>query len=61
MFARGVVFMPSSSSLLADTGLHTLWVRGLPDFFMVQNTKMGTNIPNYHELYQMSIKYNKIP
>jgi hypothetical protein len=30
-------------------------------FFLVQNTKMGENIPNYHELYQMSIKYNKRP
>jgi hypothetical protein len=27
--------------------------------FLVQNTKTGKNIPNYHELYQMSIKYNK--
>jgi hypothetical protein len=30
-------------------------------FFLVQNTKTGENIPNYHELYQMSIKYNKRP
>jgi hypothetical protein len=29
-------------------------------FFLVQNTKTGKNIPNYHELYQMSIKYNNI-
>jgi hypothetical protein len=28
-------------------------------FFLVQNTKMGKNVPNYHELYQLSIKYNK--
>jgi hypothetical protein len=28
-------------------------------FFLVQNTKTGKNIPNYHELYQISIKYNK--
>jgi hypothetical protein len=28
-------------------------------FFLVQNSKMGKNMPNYHELYQMSIKLNK--
>jgi hypothetical protein len=28
-------------------------------FFLVQNTKTGKNIPNYHKLYQISIKYNK--
>jgi hypothetical protein len=28
-------------------------------FVLVQNTKTGKNIPNYHELYQMSIKYKK--
>jgi hypothetical protein len=26
---------------------------------LAQNTKTGENIPNYHELYQISIKYNK--
>jgi hypothetical protein len=30
-------------------------------FVMVQNTKTGKSIPNYHELYQMSIKYNVRP
>jgi hypothetical protein len=30
-------------------------------FFLVQNTKTGKNIPNYHKLYQMSIKHNKRP
>jgi hypothetical protein len=30
-------------------------------FFSVQNTKTGRNVPNCHELYQMSIKYNKRP
>jgi hypothetical protein len=30
-------------------------------FFLVQNTKTGKNIPNYHELYQVAIKYNKRP
>jgi hypothetical protein len=30
-------------------------------FFLVQNTKTGKNIPNYRELYQMSIEYNKRP
>jgi hypothetical protein len=30
-------------------------------FFLVQNTKTGKYIPNYHELYQMSLKYNKRP
>jgi hypothetical protein len=29
--------------------------------FLVQNTKTGKNIPNYHELYRMSIKYKKRP
>jgi hypothetical protein len=30
-------------------------------FFLLQNTKTGENVPNYHKLYQMSIKYNKRP
>jgi hypothetical protein len=30
-------------------------------FCLVQNTKTGKNIPNYPELYQMFIKYNKRP
>jgi hypothetical protein len=30
-------------------------------FFLVQNTKKGKNIPNYHTQYQMSIKYNLTP
>jgi hypothetical protein len=30
-------------------------------FFLVQNTKKGKNIPNYHELYKISIKYSKRP
>jgi hypothetical protein len=30
-------------------------------FFLVQNTKTGKNMPNYHELYQMSISYNTRP
>jgi hypothetical protein len=30
-------------------------------FFLVQNTKTGKNIPNFHKLYQMSIKYSKRP
>jgi hypothetical protein len=30
-------------------------------FFLVQNTKTVKNIPNYQELYQMSIKNNKRP
>jgi hypothetical protein len=25
--------------------------------FLGKNTKTGKNIPNYHELYQLSIKY----
>jgi hypothetical protein len=28
-------------------------------FILVQNTKSGKNIPNYHEQNQMSIKYKK--
>jgi hypothetical protein len=28
-------------------------------FFSAQNTKTGNNIPNYHEIYQLPIKYNK--
>jgi hypothetical protein len=30
-------------------------------FFVVQNTKTGKNLSNYHKLYQMSLKYNKTP
>jgi hypothetical protein len=30
-------------------------------FFLVQNTKTEQIIPNFYELYQMSIKYNKRP
>jgi hypothetical protein len=29
--------------------------------FLVKNTQTGENIPNYHELYKMSIKYNNRP
>jgi hypothetical protein len=32
---------------------------GLPDFFLVQNSKTGENIPNYNKVYQMVIKYPK--
>jgi hypothetical protein len=35
--------------------------RRVARFFLVQNTKMGKNIPSYHELYQISIKYSKRP
>jgi hypothetical protein len=30
-------------------------------FFLVQNTKTVKNIPIFHELYQMSIRFNKRP
>jgi hypothetical protein len=30
-------------------------------FFLVQYTKMGENIPNYHKMYQMVVKYIKCP
>jgi hypothetical protein len=33
-------------------------------FFLVQRTKTGKNIPNYHKIYDMMIKYkneDKIP
>jgi hypothetical protein len=30
-------------------------------FLLLPNTKTGINIPNHHELYQMSKKYNKRP
>jgi hypothetical protein len=33
------------------------WNPGLPDFSWSKHTKMGKNIPNYHTLYQTSIKY----
>jgi hypothetical protein len=33
-------------------------VTGLPDFSW-KKYQSGKNIPNYHELYQVSIKYNK--
>jgi hypothetical protein len=26
-------------------------------FFLVQNIKTGENIPNYHKIYKMAIKY----
>jgi hypothetical protein len=34
---------------------------GLPDFSLYKIPKRGKNIPNYHGLYQMSIKYDKRP
>jgi hypothetical protein len=34
---------------------------GLPDFSWYKIPKRGKNKPNYYELYQMSIKYNKRP
>jgi hypothetical protein len=30
-------------------------------FLLVQNTKTGKNIPNYHKMYQMTIKYFQLP
>jgi hypothetical protein len=30
-------------------------------FFLVQNAKTGKKLPNHHELYKKSIKYNKRP
>jgi hypothetical protein len=30
-------------------------------FFLVQNTKWGKNIPNYHKIYQMTITYFQWP
>jgi hypothetical protein len=32
---------------------------GLPDFFLVQYTNTGENIPIYHKLYQKAMKYFK--
>jgi hypothetical protein len=29
-------------------------------FFLVQQTKKGKNIPNYHKIYQMSVKRPKV-
>jgi hypothetical protein len=34
---------------------------GLPDFSLYKIPKREKYIPNYHELYQMCIKYNKRP
>jgi hypothetical protein len=34
---------------------------GLPDFSWYKIPKWRKNMPNYYELYQMSIKYNKRP
>jgi hypothetical protein len=30
-------------------------------FFLLQNTKTGKNIPNYHKIYQMAIEYFQWP
>jgi hypothetical protein len=30
-------------------------------FFLVHDTKSGTNVPNEHKMYQMVIKYTKYP
>jgi hypothetical protein len=46
-------------NLVLETGLRardSLCYR-VARFFLVQNTKTGENIPNYHKLYQMAIKY----
>jgi hypothetical protein len=34
-------------------------VNGVARFFLVQNTKTGKNVPNYHELFQMPINITK--
>jgi hypothetical protein len=34
---------------------------GLPDFLLVQHTKTGRNIPNYHKIYPMATKYTQLP
>jgi hypothetical protein len=39
--------------------LNSVFVLRVARFLFVQNTKMGKNIPNYHEIYQMSIKLTK--
>jgi hypothetical protein len=42
------------------TNAKQAWVQvRVARFFLVQSTKMGKNIPNYRELCQMSLKYNK--
>jgi hypothetical protein len=41
--------------------LQTVLQTGVARFFLVQNTKTGKIIPNYHKLFEMSIKYNKRP
>jgi hypothetical protein len=34
---------------------------GLPDFFLVKQTKPWENMPNDHKIYQMTIRYTKWP
>jgi hypothetical protein len=44
--------------------IHSLWVRiyiRVARFFLVQNTKTGKNIPNYHKIYQVAVKYLQWP
>jgi hypothetical protein len=42
--------------ILTCTVTYSVWTR-TARFFLAQHTKTGKNIPNYHKLYQMAIKY----
>jgi hypothetical protein len=35
--------------------------QGLPDFFLVQLTKMAKDVPNDHKIYKIEVKYIKSP
>jgi hypothetical protein len=52
---RAVTCKHANKFILCSEG--TMYTR-VTRFFLEQNTKTGKNIPNYHEVYQMSIKYN---
>jgi hypothetical protein len=45
-----------------DGTIHT-WMNDcrVARFFLVQNTKMGKNVPNYQKIYQMAITYFQWP
>jgi hypothetical protein len=49
----------AGENLEQESTLDISQFRRVARFILVQNTKLGKNMPSFHELYQMSIKYNK--
>jgi hypothetical protein len=41
--------------------MHSMVETRVARFFFVHHTKMGRNIPNYHKIYQMALKYTNWP